>query len=150
MKSYAINKRASFDYELLSRYEAGIILSGQEVKSVKNKHVSLKGSFVTLKNSECYLTNAHINPYKFAGKLSGYNPTRPRKLLLKKNEISSLIGKSKTQGLTLVPIKLYGKRGYIKLEFALGRGKKQYDKRSNIAKREFQRKKDRALREKEN
>ncbi|PIP28234.1 MAG: SsrA-binding protein [Candidatus Moranbacteria bacterium CG23_combo_of_CG06-09_8_20_14_all_35_22] len=150
MSVLAINKRAHFDYAILESYEAGIALFGHEVKSIKTKHVSLKESFVTIHGRELYLTNAHIPPYIHAGIINNYNPTRPRKLLLKKSEIKHLIGKARTQGLTLVPIKLYTKKrpastrgdrlsmrgGLIKLEFGLGKGKKEYDKRDKIKKRE--------------
>jgi SsrA-binding protein len=145
MSTLAINKRARFDYELLDHYEAGLVLSGQEVKSVKTGHISLKGSFVTLRDSELYLTNAFIPPYPFAGQLSGYDPTRPRKLLLKKSEIRSLIGKVRINGLTLVPLRVYTKRSLVKIEFAVAKGKKAFDKRQTIAKREDQRKIRRAL-----
>ena len=132
----ATNKRANFDYAILENYEAGLELFGHEVKSMKTKHVSLKESFVTIHGTELYLTNAHVPPYIHAGIINNYNPTRPRKLLLKKSEIKHLIGKARTQGLTLVPIKLYTKRRLIKLEFGLGKGKKEYDKRDKIKKRE--------------
>ena len=145
MATLATNKRASFDYELLERYEAGIVLAGVEVKSVRNKEVSLKESFVTLKGSELYLTNAHISPYKFSAVKLQYDPTRPRKLLLRKSEIKSLIGIMKSRGLTLVPIRLYTRKNLIKLEFAVAQGKKQFDKRHDIAKREAKRKMERAL-----
>jgi SsrA-binding protein len=147
MGTLAINKRAGFDYELLDRYEAGLVLSGQEVKSVKTGHISLKGSFVTLKGSELYLTNALIPLYPFAGPRPDYDPTRPRKLLAKKSEIRSLIGKVRVQGLTLVPLRVYTKRKLLKLEFAVGKGKKAFDKRQSIAKREAKRSIGRALRE---
>lgn len=136
MTTIAINKRTNFDYEILEKYEAGLELFGHEVKSIKTKHVSLKESFVTVHGQELYLTNAHIPPYIHAGKLDNHNPTRPRKLLVKKSQIKHLIGKVRTQGLTLVPIKLYTKRRLIKLEFGLGKGKKEYDKREKIKKRE--------------
>jgi SsrA-binding protein len=136
MSILATNKRANFDYKILETYEAGLALFGHEVKSMKTKHVSLKESFVTIHGSELYLTNAHVPPYIHAGIINNHNPTRPRKLLLKKSEIKHLIGKSRTQGLTLIPIKLYTKRRLIKLEFGLGKGKKEYDKREKIKKRE--------------
>lgn len=139
MVTIATNKRANFDYEILEKYEAGLELLGYEVKSIKTKHVSLKESFVTIHGIELYLTNAHIPLYVHAGKVPGYNPTRPRKLLVKKREIKRLIGASRTQGLTLVPIRLYTKRRLIKLEFGLGKGKKQFDKREKIKKREDER-----------
>lgn len=140
MPILAINKRARYDYEILEKYEAGLVLAGHEVKSVKTGHISLKESFVTIHGSELYLTNAHIPPYRHAGQISNYDPSRPRKLLLRKSEIKSLIGKVRTQGLTLVPLKLYTKKRLLKLEFGLGKGKKEYDKRQDIRKREDERK----------
>ncbi|MBU1119366.1 SsrA-binding protein SmpB [Patescibacteria group bacterium] len=143
---YAKNKRARYDYEILETYEAGLMLTGQEVKSVRDKTVSLKGSFVTLKGNEAYLTNAHISPYKHAGKLKAYDPTRSRKLLLHKHELNSLIGKLKQKGLTLVPLLLYNKNSRIKLSFGLGKGKKKFDKRDSIKKRDVERKIQRMMR----
>lgn len=148
MKTLATNKRATFDYELLDRYEAGIMLSGEEVKSAKMGHTSLKGSFVTLKGSEAYLTNALISRYPLAHKDTRHEDTRSRKLLLRKAEIRSLIGKVKQSGLTLVPIRLYTTHRLVKLEFALAKGKKAFDKRESIKKREARRDIDRAMREK--
>jgi SsrA-binding protein len=139
MTIIASNKRAHFDYEILEKYEAGLELLGYEVKSIKTKHVSLKESFVTIHGNELYLTNAHIPLYVHAGLVPSYNPTRPRKLLVKKSEIKHLTGKARTQGLTLVPIRLYTKRRLIKLEFGLGKGKRQIDKREKIKKREDER-----------
>jgi SsrA-binding protein len=139
MSELAYNKRANFDYEILEKYEAGLELLGHEVKSIKTGHISLKESFVTIRGVELFLTNAHIPHYKHAGKLENYDPTRPRKLLVKKAEIRRLIGKARTQGLTLVPIRVYTKRRYLKLEFGLGKGKKEYDKRDKIKKREDER-----------
>ena len=136
MSTIATNKRASYDYEILEKYEAGLALLGYEVKSIKTGHVSLKESFVTIHQEELYLTNAHIPLYKHAGLVPDYNPTRPRKLLLKKSEIKQLIGQARTKGLTLVPIRMYTKRRYLKLEFGLGKGKKEYDKREKIKKRD--------------
>jgi SsrA-binding protein len=136
MPTLAFNKRANFDYEISDKYEAGLVLSGQEVKSVKMGHISLKESFVTAKGMELYLTNAHITPYKHAGELKNYEPTQARKLLLKKSEIKHLLGKVKVQGLTLIPIRVYTKRRLLKLEFGVGKGKKKYDKREAIADRE--------------
>lgn len=144
----AINKRAGFDYLLSDEYEAGLILNGQEVKSVRAGQVSLKESFVTLKGNELYLTNAYIAPYKQAGLKQlrqPADPTRPRKLLLRKAEIRQLIGKVRTQGLTLVPLRLYTKKRLLKLAFAVGKGKKKIDKREDIAKKETRRKIDRTI-----
>jgi SsrA-binding protein len=138
--SIAINKRALFDYEILEKFEAGVILTGAEVKSVKLGHISLKGSYVTFKNNEAYLLNAHISPYQKAGKIVGYDPTQTRKLLLNKSELKRLIGKLSEKGLTIVPLKVYTtRRGRIKVEIGLGRGKKQYEKREIIKKREVDR-----------
>lgn len=144
MPTLAVNKRANYDYEIKDKFEAGIMLLGHEVKSVKTGHINLKGSYVTLKKTkkalpEIYLINAHIPLYKHAGTVKSYNPTRPRKLLVKKNEIKHLIGKKQEQGLTLVPLKMYTKRSLIKLEFGIGRGKKKFDKREMIKKRELDR-----------
>ncbi|QQS61394.1 MAG: SsrA-binding protein SmpB [Candidatus Moraniibacteriota bacterium] len=134
------NKRAFHDYTLLEKYVAGLALTGQEVKAIKNHQISLKGSFVTFSNNEAFLTNAHVSAYKNAGELPSYEPERSRKLLLKKKEISNLVEKKQTQGLTVVPIKIFiSRRGLLKIEIALARGKKQFDKRADIAKRESQR-----------
>lgn len=145
MTTLIYNKRANFDYQISDKYEAGLVLTGQEVKSVKAGHLSLKESFVTIKGGELYLTNAHITPWKHAGEIKNYEPTRPRKLLLKKSEIRHLIGKTRTQGLTLVPIRVYTKKRLLKLEFGVGKGKKKYDKRESITKKEDERKMQRAL-----
>lgn len=145
MPVIAINKRAGFDYALGERYEAGLVLTGNEVKSVKTGHASLKGSFVTVKGSELYLTNAFIPRYAHAHRDTKHEDTRPRKLLLRKREIRSLIGKFRVEGLTLVPTRLYTRKQLVKLEFAVGKGKKAYDKRSDIAKRETKRKIERVL-----
>jgi SsrA-binding protein len=140
MKTMAFNKRAGFDYELMDRYEGGLILTGAEVKSIKTGSISLKGSFIVRKDGELYLINANIPQYKFASNLKSYDPTRSRKLLLKKSEIKSLIGKMAVEGLTLVPIRVYNTRkGLLKIEFAVARGKKEYDKRHSISEREDKR-----------
>jgi SsrA-binding protein len=140
----AYNKRANYDYEILEKYEAGLILYGHEVKSVKTGHISLKGAFVTVKQSrarlpQLYLTNSHIPKYKKASTIDSYDPERPRQLLLHKNEIKRLIGKRQVEGLTLVPLRVYTRHSRLKLEFALARGKKKYDKRETIKKREVDR-----------
>jgi len=145
MPVLAVNKRANFDYEIKEKFEAGIVLLGHEVKSVKTGHINLRGSYLTFKKSkkglsELYLINAYIPLYKHAGSIKDYNPTRARKLLVKKKEIKYLTGKKQQQGLTLVPLKIYTKHSLIKLEFAIGRGKKKTDKRETIKKREVDRK----------
>ncbi len=146
MANSVYNKRAHFDYEISDKYEAGLVLTGQEVKSVKTGHISIKESFVTVKGNELYLTNANIPLYQHAGKIASYEPTRPRKILLKKSEIKRLIGKVRTEGLTLVPISIYTKKRLLKLEFGIGKGKKKTDKRQTISKREDERRMQRALR----
>jgi len=140
------NRRANYDYEILETLEAGLVLKGYEVKSIKNSKISLKGSYVTIKDNEAYLINAHISPYQPPNTPKNYDPMRSRKLLLHKNQIKSLIGKLKQKGLTLVPIKIYTKRGIIKLEFGVGRGKREVDKREKIKQRETKRKIERAMR----
>ncbi|MDO8507293.1 MAG: SsrA-binding protein SmpB [bacterium] len=147
MKVIATNKKARFDYEILETFEAGIVLTGPEVKSAKAGQVSIKEAFATVKGEEVFLTNAHISPYKNAANIE-QEPTRSRKLLLKKSEISSLIGKAKTQGLTLIPTKIYLKRGFVKVEVGLGKGKKLHDKRDQIKRKDISRDISRDLREK--
>ena len=139
MKILAENRRSSYDYEILETYEAGLVLFGWEVKAIKTGHVSLIGSFVTTKGGELYLTNAFIPPYQSANTPDDYDQSRPRKLLLKKSEISSLIGTLKAKGLTLIPVKLYTKKSRIKLEFAVAKGKRKADKRETIKKRDIER-----------
>ena len=142
MPTLAYNKKVKFDYKILEIFEAGLQLTGQEVKSIKTGHISLKGAYITTKTvkrkSEAYLINAHIPPYKMAGPLPDYNPERSRKLLLHRKEINHLTGKLKERGLTLVPIKVYTKHNKIKLEFGVGRGKKKVDKRELIKKRDIE------------
>lgn len=145
MRVLAENRKAYFDYIILEKLEAGISLIGQEVKSIKLRRISLKGSYVVLKNEEVFLIGCHIPAYQPKNAPADYNPERSRKLLLRKTEIKNLIGKSKQRGLTLVPTRVYTKRGKIKLEFALAKGKKKKDKRETIKKREAEREIKRAL-----
>lgn len=140
MHTITVNKKAFFDYEILENFEAGIILTGQEVKSIKTGHISLTGAYILIKDNEAWLFGAHVPPYKMAGPLPSYEPNRKRKLLLKKQELQTLAGKIKQKDLTLVPLKVYTKRGKIKLEFGLVRGKKKYEKREIIKKREVEKK----------
>lgn len=139
MKLLAINKRATYDYNILETFEAGLVLKGHEVKSVKLGHISFAGSYVVIKNGEAYLLNAYISPYQPKNVPQNYEPTRTRKLLLHKKEINYLIGKSRQKRLTLAPIKVYTKKDKIKLEFGIGRGKKKTDKRELIKKHEAER-----------
>lgn len=140
MSTLATNKTAHFDYEILESYEGGIILSGQEVKSVRAGHASLKGTHIVInKNREAFLVNANIPPYKMAGPQPNYDPTHSRKLLLHQKELDYLTGKIQQPGLTLVPISLYTKGKRIKLNLALAKGKKLFDKRRSIKEREEKR-----------
>ncbi len=143
MPQLASNKKANFDYELQEKYEAGLVLFGHEVKAVRAGQVSLKGSFISIRtkngNPELYLVNCQISPYKNAGQIPDYNQTRERKLLLKRQEIDHLLGKKQTEGLTLIPLKIYTNHSFLKLEFAIAKGKKKYDKRESIKKREVDR-----------
>ena len=146
MKILAENKKAYFNYQILEKFEAGISLIGQEVKSLKTRGMNLAGNYVILKDEEVFWVGANIHPYQPKNAPPDYNSERSRKLLLKKSEIKYLIGKSQQRGLTLVPLKLYTtKSGRIKLEFAIARGKKKFDKREKIKKREIERKIERVL-----
>ncbi len=135
----ADNRKALHDYEIQEKFQAGLVLTGQEVKSVKNGHLSLKGAFVTFHNGDAYLTNAHISKYKQAGNLKDYDPTHSRRLLLRKKEIRYLQGKSAEKGLTIVPLSVYTKSRFVKMEIAVARGKKDYDKRETLKKRDTER-----------
>ncbi len=146
MKIITKNKRAYFDYEILERFKAGMVLMGTEVKSIKTGHISLKGSYVVIdENQEAWLIGAKIPAYQPKNAPKDYVPSRSRKLLLKKPEIRYLIGKSKQKGLTLVPLMVYTEKGKIKLEFGVAKGKRKIDKREAIKKREFEREKSRIL-----
>lgn len=145
MPSLADNKKARFDYEILETLEAGLELAGQEVKSAKAGQISLAGSFVTFHGNEAIVTNMHISPYKPAGPLKDYEPTRPRRLLLRKKEIDYLRGKSQERGLTILPLKVYTKNRFVKMEIAVARGKKLFDKRETLKKRDAVREARRAM-----
>jgi SsrA-binding protein len=145
MKVLAQNKKAYFKYKILEKFEAGIVLIGPEVKSIKSGRINLTGSFIVLKDNEAYLIGCHIPPYQPKNMPADYNPERSRKLLLKKTEIKHLIGKSKQKGLTLVPLRVYTRKGRIKIEFATVKGKKKVDKREIIKKREVEREMQREL-----
>jgi SsrA-binding protein len=135
MEIFAINKRANFDYEILEKFTAGIALTGHETKSVKMGRCDIVGSRAIIKNNEAYLVGANIPSFQPNNAPPGYDPTRTRKLLLKREEIKYLIGKLQT-GLTLVPLQIYNKRGFLKVELGLGRAKKKSDKRETIKRRE--------------
>lgn len=137
MKILAKNRRATFDYEILERIEAGIQLAGPEVKSVKLGHISLKGSFVTFTGNEAFLTNAHITPYQHSA--HNEDPDRSRKLLLARREIEHLTGASKSKGMSVIPLAVGVSHGLIKIEIGLGKGKGRIDKREVIKKRQTER-----------
>ncbi len=139
MKILAENKKAYYNYEILEKFEAGVSLIGQEVKSLKTRGVNLAGSYVVIKNEEVFWIGAKIPPYQPKNAPSDYEPERSRKLLLQKEEIKRLIGKSKEKRLTLIPLKAYTKNGKIKLEFGIAKGKRKVDKRELIKKREIER-----------
>jgi SsrA-binding protein len=140
----AENRRARYEYHLLERFEAGIVLTGTEVKALREGRASLQRAFADIRGGELYLVGAHIAEYA-QGNLANHDPDRDRKLLLHKREISSLIGKVQERGLTLVPTRLYFKDGRAKIELALARGKETRDKRRDIADRDARRQIERAL-----
>jgi SsrA-binding protein len=142
------NRKARHDYFIDETYEAGIALTGTEVKSLRAGRVNLKDSYAQVDNGEMFLHNMHISPYE-QGNRYNVDPIRARKLLMHRTEINRLFGKVKQQGLTLVPLKLYFKRGRIKVEIALAKGKKQYDKRDALAAKDAQRDVQRSLRARE-
>ena len=145
MKTYADNKKARFDYEILEKFQAGLVLNGQEVKSIKSGRIQLAGSYVVARGEELFLLGATIPPYQANNAPADYNPERSRKLLLNKKEITYLLGKVQERGLTLVPLRVYTMKAKIKLEFGLGKGKREYDKREKIKKRDADREMERAL-----
>ena len=145
VKVVASNPKAFHDYFIEDRYEAGIVLTGSEIKSVREGRVNLRDSFVLIKDGEAWLMNAHIAPYKQAGR-ENHDPRRPRKLLLHRYQINRLMGRVQEKGYTIVPLQMYIKGRWAKVEIALARGKKLYDKRRAIAEREAERRIRRALR----
>lgn len=147
IKVISNNKRAAFDYELFDRYEAGLVLTGTEIKSIRAHQVSLRRSYVQRRGDELWLIDAHIAPYEH-GNRENHEPKRPRKLLLHRREINKIIDALTQKSLTVVPTKLYLKSGLAKVEIALARGKRKYDKRATLARKEADRRVERALREK--
>jgi SsrA-binding protein len=143
-KLIADNRRARHEYHLLERFEAGLVLTGSEVKSLREGRVTLRQAFADVRDGEAWLIGAHIAPYE-QGSLDVHDPDRDRKLLLHGREIASLVGKVRERGFTLVPTRLYFKNGRVKVELALARGKETRDKRRDIARREADRQIERAL-----
>ena len=146
IKIIALNKRASYDYFLLDKYEAGIQLLGTEIKSIRKNSVNIKDAYVVIRNQEAFIINMNIAVYE-QGNIFNHDPLRTRKLLLHKKEILRLDAKVKEEGYTLIPTKIYFVKGKAKIEFALSKGKKNYDKRDAIAERDAKRNIDRALKE---
>lgn len=139
------NRQARYLYEILETYEAGIQLHGTEVKSIRAGKVNLKDGFALIRNGEALLMNIHISPHHTTSQVFNHDPRRTRKLLLHRDEIRKLTGKVEQQGLTLVPLKMYLKRGWVKVDIALARGKKLHDKREDVRRRDDQREMQRAL-----
>ena len=146
MKVVATNRKARHDYHILDTYEAGLVLTGSEIKSVRTGSVNLRESYVTVRGDELWLINCHIAPYHQAG-LMNHEPRRDRKLLMHRRQIDRLAGDVQEPGYTIVPLRMYLKNNWAKVEIALVRGKRQYDKRQAIAKREADRQIRRTLKE---
>jgi len=140
----AKNKKARFEYEILETIEAGIVLKGTEVKSIRQKKVSIQESYARIKDGEAYIIGMTISPYEMGNQFN-HEPARERKLLLHRQELKRLTGKLKEKGLTLVPLKIYFKNGKVKILLGLGKGKTTYDKRKTIQKREADRELQRAV-----
>ena len=146
-QSITKNKKAFFDFHIFDKYEAGIVLTGTEIKSIRQGKVNLKESYAGIKNGEVFIYSMHISPYEH-GNIYNKDPLRTRKLLLNKKEINKLIGKIQTKGYTLIPVSLYFKDSLVKLELGIGKGKKLYDKREDIAKKDAERRMQHALKNK--
>ena len=146
-KLIANNKKAYFDYFIEDKYEAGVALHGTEVKSIRMGKCSIKESYIKIENGEVFIYGMHISPYE-KGNIFNKDPLRPRRLLLHKREINRLFGQVKQQGFSIVPLSIYFKGSRVKLEIALVKGKKNYDRREDAAKRDAKRNIDRALKEK--
>ena len=141
------NRQARFNYHIIETYEAGVALQGTEVKSIREGKVNLRDGYALIRNNEAWLLNVHISPYQKAGDFFNHEPRRSRRLLLHKQEIRKLIGKVEQQGLTLVPLRMYFKRGWVKVDIALAQGKKLCDKRETIKRRDDKRSMQRAIKQ---
>lgn len=146
IKIVATNRKATHDYSIEDRFEAGIVLLGTEIKSIRAGQANLREGYVQIRGDELWLINTHIAPYDPAGR-QGHDPLRQRKLLLHRKEIARLLSRVQEKGYTIIPLKIYLKNRRAKVEIALARGKRQYDKREAIAKREAGRQIERALKE---
>ena len=145
-RQYASNRKAFHDYHILEKLEAGLVLTGTEVKSVRAGRISLREAYARIEHGEGWLIGAHIAPYE-QGNIYNHEPVHPRKLLLHRDQILHLAGKVKEGGVTIVPLRVYDRNGHVKVELGLARGKKQWDKRQAIASREAKREIDRAVKE---
>jgi SsrA-binding protein len=147
-KVVAVNKKANHDFAIEETIEAGIVLLGTEIKAIRNSKVQLRDAFVRIRNNEAWISNMHISPYDHGNQFN-HDPLRSRKLLLHKKQISKLIGQTKEQGSAIVPIKMYLKDGFAKVLIGVGKGKKDYDKRQDLKKKDAKREIDRALRDRQ-
>lgn len=143
------NRKARHNYHLLDTYQAGLVLMGSEIKSIRNNHVSIGEAFVQERDNELWLLNAHIGTYEQAGSFGHDDPLRPRKLLLRRKEINKLLTEIREASFTAIPTMLYLQRGLAKIEIAVARGKRNYDKRQTLAKRDAERQINRALKERD-
>lgn len=146
-KVIAQNRKASHDYTIVEAIEAGIVLQGTEIKSIRNSRINLKDGFVRIRNGEAYLYNVHISPYE-QGNIFNHDPLRTRKLLLRKKQIQKLQVETKNTGMTIVPLRVYLKDGYAKVLIGLAKGKKDYDKRESLKRKDQEREIQRVLRNK--
>ena len=146
-KTVTKNRKAHHNYSISDRYDAGVVLMGSEIKSIRGNRINIADGFVQEKNSELWLMNVHIAPYQQAKHFGHTDPRRPRKLLLHRREINRIMTKLRDNGITAIPLQVYLERGRAKVEIGVARGKKQYDKRSDLAKRDAQRQIERALKE---
>ena len=146
-KNVAVNRKARHDYHILDAYEVGLVLKGTEVKSIREGKVSLRESFAHFENNELYIINMHISPYAF-GNIFNVDPIRKRKLLMHKREINRLRRQIEEKGLTLVPLRIYFKKGHAKIELAVAKGKRLYDKRQALAEKDAMREVERELKNK--
>lgn len=143
-KVLAQNRKASHDYSIVDTIEAGIVLKGTEIKSIRAGRINLKDGYATIRNGEIFLQNVHISPYE-QGNVFNHDPVRTRKLLMHKKQIARLVGETKSSGYTLIPLKVYIKDGYAKVLIGLGKGKKKYDKREDLKRKDQKREIDRAM-----
>ncbi|MBV8236217.1 MAG: SsrA-binding protein SmpB [Acidimicrobiia bacterium] len=144
-KVVASNRRARHDYDVVETFECGIVLSGSEVKSIRDGKIQLKDSYARVQDGQVWLHGVHVSPYVYAHGLDGHDPDRPRKLLLHRDEIDELTGRTQQESLTLVPLAVYFKDGKAKVELALAKGRRRYDKRQAIASRDAAREAERAM-----